>query len=119
MPCIGSLAPATGTPAHTVYPYILRDLTFTRSNHVWVADITYIPMTQGFVHLFAILDWASSRVLAWQLPNALTTNVCLKLLQEALTWYGCCLDNVLVERLWKSIKYHEVYLHAYGVSAIQ
>ena len=38
MPCIGSLAPATGAPAHTVYPYLLRDPTFTRSNHVQVAD---------------------------------------------------------------------------------
>ena len=23
-------------------------------------------------------------------------------------------DNVFVERIWKSIKYEEVYLHAYG-----
>jgi hypothetical protein len=29
-------------PAHTVYPYLLRDLTITRSDHVWAADITYI-----------------------------------------------------------------------------
>ena len=26
---------------------------------------------------------------------------------------GRCLDNVLVERLWRSLKYEEVYLHAY------
>ena len=26
---------------------------------------------------------------------------------------GCWHDNVFVERLWKSIKYEEVYLHAY------
>ena len=31
---------------------------------------------------------------------------------------GCWLDNVIVERFWKSIKYEEVYLHAYdSVSA--
>ena len=31
---------------------------------------------------------------------------------------GCWRDNVFVERLWKSIKYEEVYLHAYeSVSA--
>lgn len=28
-------------PAHTIYPYLLRDLTINRSNHVWAADITY------------------------------------------------------------------------------
>ena len=32
---------------------------------------------------------------------------------------GRCLDNVFVERLWRSLKYEEVYLHAYdnGVEA--
>ncbi len=31
---------------------------------------------------------------------------------------GCWRDNVFVERLWRSIKYEEVYLHAYeSVSA--
>jgi putative transposase len=32
---------------------------------------------------------------------------------------GRCLDNVFVERLWRSLKYEEVYLHAYdsGVAA--
>ena len=29
-------------PAHKVYPYLLRNLEITRSNHVWAADITYI-----------------------------------------------------------------------------
>ena len=26
---------------------------------------------------------------------------------------GRCLDNIFVERLWRSLKYEEVYLHAY------
>ena len=43
-------------PAHRVYPYLLRHLEVTRSNHVWAADITYIPMTRGFVYLFAVLN---------------------------------------------------------------
>ncbi len=31
---------------------------------------------------------------------------------------GCWRDNVFVERLWRSIKYEEIYLHAYeNVSA--
>jgi transposase InsO family protein len=27
---------------------------------------------------------------------------------------GCCRDNVFVERLWRSVKYEEVYLNAYA-----
>ena len=41
-------------PAHRVYPYLLRHLAITRSNQVWAADITYIPMARGFVYLFAV-----------------------------------------------------------------
>jgi len=134
--------------AHTVYPYLLRELEISRPNHVWAADITYIPMARGFVYLFAVLDWASRRVLAWRLSNTLTTDFCLEAVQDALANYGtpeifntdqgcqftsqeftgllnahgiqismdgkgCWRDNVFVERLWKSIKYEEVYLHAY------
>jgi len=27
---------------------------------------------------------------------------------------GRCMDNIFVERLWRSLKYEEVYLNAYG-----
>src|SRR5919206_898108 len=30
---------------------------------------------------------------------------------------GRCLDNIFVERLWRSVKYEEVYLHAYATVA--
>ena len=87
MPCIGSPAPTTGTPAHTVYPYLLRNLTITRSNHVWGAYIPNVPMRHGFVYLLAVFDWATRRVLAWQLSNTPATDFWLKAVQEALTRY--------------------------------
>ena len=77
-------------PAHTVYPYLLRHLEIIRPNHVWAADITYLPMSRGFVYLFAVLDWASRRVLAWRLSNTLTTDFCLEAVQDAL---GACPSN--------------------------
>ena len=135
-------------PAHLIYPYLLRHMEITRPNHVFAADITYIPMKRGFVYLFAVMDWASRRVLAWRLSNTLTTDFCLDAVQEAIDRYGapeifntdqgsqftsfeftqllkdnhiaismdgrgCWRDNVFVERLWKSIKYEEVYLRSY------
>ena len=27
---------------------------------------------------------------------------------------GRCYDNILVERLWRSVKYEEVYIHEYA-----
>jgi putative transposase len=135
-------------PAHRIYPYLLRHMAITRPNQVWAADITYIPMRRGFMDLFAILDWASRRVLAWRLSNTLTTDFCLDAVREAITQYGrpeifntdqgcqftsleftgllkdqgiqismdgrgCWRDNVFVERLWRSLKYEDVYLRAY------
>ncbi len=138
---------------HPVYPYLLRNLEINRPNQVFAADITYIPMRRGFVYLFAVMDWASRRVLSWRLSNTLTTDFCIEAVTEAIARFGvpeifntdqgsqftsleftrllkehgiaismdgkgCWRDNVFVERLWKSIKYEEVYLRAYeSVSA--
>ena len=75
-------------PAHTIYLYLLRDLTINRPNHVWVADITYLPMARSFVSLFAMLDWASRRVLAWRVSTTLTTDFCLEAVQEVIPQPG-------------------------------
>jgi putative transposase len=34
-------------------------------------------------------------------------------IQLSMDGQGCWQDNVFVERLWRSLKYEEVYLHAY------
>ena len=39
-----------------IYPYLLRNLPITHSNQVWAIDITYIPMSNGFMYLTAIID---------------------------------------------------------------
>jgi putative transposase len=134
--------------AHPVFPYLLRTLAITRPNHVWAADITYLPMARGFVYLVVVMDWASRRVLTWRVSPTLTSDFCVAALEDALDRFGCpeifntdqgsqftsaeflnvlrrrqiqismdgtgCWrDNVFVERLWRSVKYEEVYLHAY------
>lgn len=136
-------------PAHPVFPYLLRKLIITRPNHVWAADITYLPMARGFIYLVAIVDWATRRVLAWRLSTTLAADFCVEALHEAIAKHGvpeifntdqgsqfthgdfvgllhehgiaismdgkgCWRDNVFVERLWKTIKYEQVYLHAYA-----
>ena len=137
--------PGTG---HQVYPYLLGNLAIERPNQVWAADITYLPMAQGFAYLVAILDLYSRKVLSFRVSNALATEFCVEALQEALARYGApeifntdqgsqftdedftaplankkirismdgkgrWVDNVFVERLWRSVKYECIYLHAY------
>jgi putative transposase len=132
---------------HRIFPYLLRNVGIERRDQVWSADITYIPLTTGFMYLAAIIDWYSRYVLAWRLSNTLDGDFCLKMLDEALSqgtpevfntdqgvqftaeaWTGRlqaagvavsmdgrgrCLDNVFVERLWRSVKYEDVYLRGY------
>ena len=75
-------------PKHRVYPYLLRKLVIDRPNHVWCADITYIPMRHGFLYLVAIMDWATRKVLAWWLSNTMDAGFCVAALEEALARFG-------------------------------
>ncbi len=133
-------------PQHRVYPYRLKGLAIERPNHVWCADLTYIPVQKGFLYLVAVMDWATRRVLSWRLSNTLDARFCVEALSEALERYGPpdifntdqgsqftsleftsvlkdagvaismdgrgrCMDNIFIERLWRSLKYEAVYLH--------
>src|SRR6516225_11156115 len=89
---IAALGPKPRTsrpaPGHRIYPYLLRNVTIERANHVWAADITYIPIGRGFLYLMAIIDWASRAVLAWRLSNTMDVSFCLAALEEALARFG-------------------------------
>ena len=135
-------------PQHKIWPYLLRNVVINRSNQVWCADITYIPMQRGFLYLVAIVDWHSRKVLAWRLSNSMDTTFCVEALKEALAKHGTpeifntdqgsqftsgdwidvltdakikismdgkgrWIDNRMLERLWRSLKYECVYLHAF------
>ncbi len=41
-------------------------------------------LLHGFVYLFAVIDWHSRYVLAWQLSNSLDGGFCLNALRQAL-----------------------------------
>ncbi|MER0441857.1 DDE-type integrase/transposase/recombinase [Emticicia sp. W12TSBA100-4] len=56
---------------HEIYPYLLRGLKIIRPNQVWATDITYIPMTKGFMFLITIVDLFSRKVLAWSVSNTM------------------------------------------------
>ncbi len=73
-------------PEHRIYPYLLRGMEIVRPNQVWSADITYVPMAQGFMYLFAIIDRFSRYVVAWQLSNTLDGRFCVETLDRALTY---------------------------------
>ena len=69
---------------HRIFHYLLRGLTITRADHAWCADITYVPVTQGFFYLVAVMDWATRHVLAWRLSNTMDASFCIEALDDAL-----------------------------------
>jgi putative transposase len=135
-------------PEHKIYPYLLRDVSIDKKDQVWASDITYVPLSRGFMYLVAIIDWWSRYVLSWQLSTSLDTSFCLEALEKALQFgkpeifntdqgsqftssaftgmlkdngidismdgRGRCMDNIFIERLWRTVKYENVYLMHYG-----
>ena len=75
--------PRTSHPGkgNKIYPYLLNGLKIDRPNPVWAADITYIPMSKGFLYLVVIMDWYSRYILTWRLSNSLDSNFCVEALQ--------------------------------------
>lgn len=136
---------------HQRYPYLLRGLEINGPNQVWAADITYVPLSHGFMYLVAIMDWFSRFVIAWQLSNTLDGSFCLLALREALCHgqpdifntdqgvqftaqaftqelaavsvrismdgRGRFFDNIFVERLWRTVKYENIYIQEYATVA--
>lgn len=69
---------------HPVFPYLLKDVSIIRPNHVWSADITYIRMKYGFLYLVVFMDWYARYILSWKLSDSLKTDFCLEAAQSAL-----------------------------------
>lgn len=131
----------------TKFPYLMRTLKIDRPNKAWCADITYIPLEEGFGYCVVIMDWWSRYVLSWRISNSMDVSFCLEALEEAflrgkpevfntdqgsqftstqfvemllareisVSWdgQGRALDNIFIERLWRSLKYEDIYLRGY------
>lgn len=67
-----------------MYPYLLEGVQIVRPEHVWTTDITYIPMSRGFMYLRVILDWYSLYILLCQLSSTLEARFYLEALENAL-----------------------------------
>jgi len=98
------------------------------------------------MYLFAIMDYATRYIIAWDISNSMTTEWCVYVLKEALEFYptpeimnteqgsqftspkyvkclednglkismdgkGRALDNVFIERFWRSLKYEHINLN--------
>jgi transposase InsO family protein len=61
------VAPTDSDHNSPTYPNPARDVVPNGLNQLWVGDITYIAFSSGFVHLAAILDAWSRRVVGYDI----------------------------------------------------
>ena len=117
---------------HKIYPYLLRGLRVERPNQVWCADITYLPMRRSFLYLVAVMDWHISNTLEADFcvdalnkaihkfgpPDIMNTDQGSQFtsfvwtdrlrrssVRISMDGKGRFLDNIFVERLWRSLNY--------------
>ena len=66
------------------YPNRVANLKITRPEQVWVCDITYIRLAQGFVFLAVIMDVFTRAIRGWNLSRSLDVDLTLAALRRAL-----------------------------------
>jgi putative transposase len=111
------------------------DITYIRLRHGFVFLVAVLDWFSRYVlawELSTTIDGqfcldALETALTWRVPEifntdqgaqftaaAFTARVEAAGAQVSMDGRGRALDNVFVERLWRSVKYEEVYLHDYG-----
>ena len=61
-----------------------RHFTAAGPNQLWIADITYLPTTTGFLYLAVVLDVWSRKVVGWSMANHLRAELVLDALEMAI-----------------------------------
>lgn len=61
-----------------------RDFMTTELDRTWVADITYVWTTEGWLYLAVIIDLFSRRVVGWSMAEHMRTELVLTALDAAL-----------------------------------
>lgn len=56
----------------------------SRSNQVWLADITYIPTQEGWLYLAAVMDVYSRKIVGWSMNKRMTKHLAIDALTMAL-----------------------------------
>lgn len=70
------------------YKNIIKDMTITRPNQLWVADITYIDTDNGVCYLHLITDAFTHEIIGWVLSDTLMAVNTIEALNQAISQAG-------------------------------
>lgn len=64
--------------------YLDREFNPQIPNQRWVADITYVPTSEGWLYLSIIIDLYSHKVIGWAMSERMTDSIVTDALKMAL-----------------------------------
>jgi putative transposase len=67
-----------------IFPNLAADMVVDGPNQLWVADITYVAITSGFVYLAVILDAWSRRVVGYAISRSIDARLTIAALKAAV-----------------------------------
>ena len=73
--------------AHPIAPNVLqRDFAATAPDQKWLADVTYVPMAEGWLYLALLLDLFARKIAGWAMSETMPQELTIEALQVALGW---------------------------------
>jgi transposase InsO family protein len=66
------------------YSNLIQQLEINRPEHLWVSDITYIKLINGFVYLSLVTDGYSKKIVGYNLHKTLSAEGCFEAMNMAL-----------------------------------
>jgi len=70
--------------AGPIYPDLAKGFVPDRPNQLWVADLTYVTISGGFVYLAAILDAWSRKVVGYAISRSMDARIAVAALKAAI-----------------------------------
>lgn len=67
-----------------IYPFVARDFEVHGPDQLWVADITYVAIATGFVHVALVLDAWSRRVAGHAVARRIDARLAIAALRQAI-----------------------------------
>lgn len=87
------------------YPDLIKNLEVTRSNQVWVSDITYIRTVSGFSYLSLLTDLYSRKIVGYCLYPSLEAVGCLNALKMAIALNPMQTGQSLIHHSDRGVQY--------------
>jgi putative transposase len=85
-----------------------RDFTAPSPNRRWVADITYVPTTWGFVYTAFVTDLFSRKIVGWQVADHLRAGLALDALEMAIFARRDGIGDELVHHSDRGVQYTSI-----------